>query len=178
MQYEGYRFLSSLINCINWVTAGFSVFACGGLSPCELCALPRKIPDEIITTPLKMALVNACSITNKTFVLNDIIQTKELTFCFDWTWKRTMDNAPFLELCPNDYTFISLPRTSGHVGGPAAVFRKKKCCRMVNVGSFSSFEMQMLFQIGFTNPFYCVLIYSPPGPNNCLEHCRVKLLLI
>ncbi len=36
---------------------------------------------------------------------------------------------------------------------------------MVNVGSFSSFELQVI-QVGRTDPFYCILIYRPPGPNS------------
>ena len=35
----------------------------------------------------------------------------------------------------------------------------------MDIGEFNAFEMYM-FRIGLTNPFYCVLIYHPLGPNN------------
>ncbi len=82
------------------------------------------ISSEAFALPLRMALVNARSITNKTFVLNDIVKTKELNFLFmTETWQRNLENNPLKEICPKDYTFISLPRHSGRGGGLAAVFR-------------------------------------------------------
>ena len=114
-----------------------------------------------------IALVNARSIINKSFLLNDIIKSKNLDFMFiTETWQRTNEHAPIIELCPPDYSFLSLPRTSGRGGGLAAVFKNMFPCRMVNTGSFSSFELQMI-KIGQSDPFYAILVYRPPGPNSC-----------
>ena len=36
-------------------------------------------------------------------------------------------------------------------------------CQLVTSETFTTFELQ-LTKIGRLNPFYCVLIYRPPGP--------------
>lgn len=113
-----------------------------------------------------MALLNVRSIANKSLVLNDLVLSKKLDFLFlTETWQRDMKLGPLIELCPKDYTFISLPRISGRGRGLTAVSRIHFVCRFVSIGSFSSFELQMI-KVGRSNPFYCILIYPPPGPNS------------
>lgn len=114
-------------------------------SPSTPHAFPQNF-QRSLTLPLRMALVNARSITNKTFVLKDIVKTKELDFLFmNETWQRNMENASLKEICPKDYTFISLPRLSGCGGGH--VF-----CRTVNV----------LFPLLNCKPFDCKLVIQIP----------------
>lgn len=116
------------------------------------------IRDHIFDNPvlihpsaaLRMALMNSRSITNKTFVLNYIIQSKKFEFLFvTETWQRNMEHTPLIELYPRDYTFIILPRVSGRGGGLAAMFRSHFSCRLVKTVSLSSFEIQMI-KIGCT----------------------------
>lgn len=58
----------------------------------QLCALAHASPSGLIT--LQMALVNGRSITNKSFVFNDIIQSKMLDFFFvTETWQRNMEHS-------------------------------------------------------------------------------------
>ncbi len=112
-----------------FVETGFppvnGVLACGRLSPCQLFTLSHKISSEVFALPFRMALLNARSITNTTFVLNDIVKTKVLDFLFmTETWQRNLEKMlPLKEICPKDYTFISLPRLSGRGEGLAAAFR-------------------------------------------------------
>lgn len=91
-------------------------------SPGHLCHLhtlpwvaPRDSPvDNQVSTLLRMVLLNACSIANKSFVLNDVVLSKKLDFLFlTETWQRNMELGPLIELCPKDYAFNSSPRLSG-----------------------------------------------------------------
>lgn len=112
------------------------IYLRGGESPRHLCALPQGANrdshvDSRDATPLCMALLNACSVANKLFLLNDFIMCKTFDFLFlTETLQRNMDLSPLIELCLKEYTFISSPRLSGHGGGLA--------CRLVSTGSFSS----------------------------------------
>lgn len=146
---EGPGFRSRILwyVCGECFPAVSGVFACGGSSPRQLHAVCHKILHTVIALPLRMALVNARSIT-KMFVLNDIVKTKETE-----TWQRNMKNAPLKVICPNDNPFISLPilsnawwRTYCHLQKPFFF------CRMVNVESYSSSELQVI-QVGRTDPF-------------------------
>uniref|UniRef100_A0A3B3BU57 Reverse transcriptase domain-containing protein n=1 Tax=Oryzias melastigma TaxID=30732 RepID=A0A3B3BU57_ORYME len=81
------------------------------------------------------------------------------------TWQRDSDHSSLIELCPAGFSFIGRPRPSGRGGGVAAVFRNRLMCRSVSVGQFSSFELQMI-KVGDKDPFYCAVVYRPPGPNS------------
>ena len=95
--------------------------------------------------PFRMALVNARSITNKSFILNELIVSKALDFLFlTETWQRSEDYASLIELSPSNYKFICTPRPSGRGGGLAVVLKERFSCRSMNMGNlpFSSFELQ------------------------------------
>uniref|UniRef100_A0A3P9JCY3 Reverse transcriptase domain-containing protein n=1 Tax=Oryzias latipes TaxID=8090 RepID=A0A3P9JCY3_ORYLA len=56
------------------------------------------------------------------------------------------------------------PRSSGRGGGGlAVVYRDISPCSKLRSDSFSSFELQIT-KVGSDSPFYCILIYRPPGP--------------
>ena len=82
---------------------------CGGANPRHLHTLPRVSPGDMRdVTILKVALLNARSIANKSFVLHDLILSKNLDFLFlTETWQRNMDHSPLIELCPKGYTFLA-----------------------------------------------------------------------
>ncbi|KAK7918616.1 hypothetical protein WMY93_009900 [Mugilogobius chulae] len=114
-------------------------------------------------TPLRLALLNTRSMSNKTFLLNDFFVSRDLDYMFlTETWLHVGECSAFSELLPNGCSYFSSPRTSGKGGGLATVFQ---CCQSsTNVGPYSSFELQLLnIQ---TNPlFVCALIYRPPKFN-------------
>lgn len=125
-----------------------------------------------------MALLNARSIANKSFMVNDLVLSKKLEFLFlNKPWQRDMELDPLIKLCPKDCTFISLPRLSGNGGGLAAAFRSRFVCHLVSTGLVSSFELQTI-KVGRTNPFYCTLIYRSPKQIifNWI-HCPVNFVL-
>uniref|UniRef100_A0A8C6KI16 Reverse transcriptase domain-containing protein n=1 Tax=Nothobranchius furzeri TaxID=105023 RepID=A0A8C6KI16_NOTFU len=118
------------------------------------------------STSLSMALLNTRSVNNKSFLLNDLILSKNLDFLFlTEVWQQTSDYSGLIELCPSGYSFLSQPRGSGRGGGLAVVFRDHLPCSSTTSGHFASFELQLI-KVGRKDPFYCAVVYRPPGPNS------------
>lgn len=122
----------------------------------------RLVKDVI---PTKLALTNARSVVNKTFILNDFITTNDLDFFFiSETWLKVGDLSPLSELLPEGYVYLNSPRPSGRGGGLMTIYKKSTHCKLLTVEPPKSFELQ-LFQIVATNPVTVALIYRPPKPN-------------
>ncbi len=67
---------------------------------------------------VRMVLVNARSLTNKTFILNDFYTSNNLDFLFIVeTWMNAVDSTPIVEVTPTMCDFFSSPRGSGQGGG-------------------------------------------------------------
>lgn len=113
---------------------------------------------------MRAALLNTYSLTNKTFILNDLISTHDLDFLMlTETWLKPGDNSAFSELLPPGYSFLSTPRVSSQGGGLASVF-KHLSCRLLPSKNYSSFELQ-LFLTQFACPLLCADVYRPPKFN-------------
>lgn len=128
--------------------------------------------------PVKIALINARSVANKTFILNDIIASHELDILFvTETWLRTGDLSPFTELCPPQWGFLNSPRISGRGGGLATVFKNIFKCKILPVKNYSSFEVQ-LFKLAncLQTPLLCALVYRSPKATGCFIHDFSDLL--
>ena len=72
-----------------------------------------------------MALINARSIANKSFILKDFFTSQGLDVLFiTETWVQAGDSSSLTALCPGDCSFFSSPRTSGKKtgGGLVTVF--------------------------------------------------------
>lgn len=68
-------------------------------------------PQAVV--PTRMALLSTSSLTNKTFILNDIFHSSGLDFLFVMkTWLRAGEFRVFLELLPLDCSFLVL---QGHL---------------------------------------------------------------
>lgn len=120
-------------------------------------------PDSILHSP-KMALINALSLVNKTFILHDFITSNNLDFMFiTETWMKVGDLSPYSELVPNDYCFYNSPRPVGRGGGLAVIAKESfgACCQMLPSINPTSFEVQLLI-LDWTQPIVLVLIYRPP----------------
>lgn len=86
--------------------------------------------------PLNMALVNARSICNKTFILNDFLTRHDLDILFlTETWASAGELSVFEELCLPNCCFISTPRSAGRGGGVAMVFKQSLKLLIVSVRS-------------------------------------------
>lgn len=113
-----------------------------------------------------MALINARSLVNKTFLLNDFITSAGLDVLFvTETWLQPGDLTPLSELLPHDFAFKNTPRETGRGGGVAFIFKTKYLCRTLPMNAFHSFELQ-LYQFDSPNPLVVALIYHPPKPAN------------
>lgn len=111
-----------------------------------------------------MALINAHSLVNKTFILNDFLSSHSLDFLFiTETWVKVGDLSPFSELVPTDYCFYNSPRPVGRGGGLAIITKKNfsSRCRMLPSTKFTSFEVQLLL-LDWSEPIVLALIYRPP----------------
>lgn len=115
-------------------------------------------------TLLHFALLNARSISNKSFILNELFISENIDFMFlTETWQRENEFIHLNELCPVGCSVNGMPRMARRGGGLAVEQRDSFICRVINSECFSSFESQML-KVGSSNVFYSVLIYRPPGP--------------
>ncbi len=114
---------------------------------------------------VNMALVNARSLLNKTFILNDFFIQHDLDFLFiSETWLNVGETHALIELSPYDCTFFSTPRTTGRGGGLACVFKKGFKCRLLSKANYQSFEAQVMMYDGWKSVL-CVLVYRPPKYN-------------
>lgn len=107
-----------------------------------------------------MALVNARSICNKTFILNYFFTRHNLDILFlSETWAGVGEFSVFKELCPSNCCFISTPRSAGRGGGVAMVF--KQSLKINTVYRYSSFEVQCVILQSASFALFCALIYRP-----------------
>jgi len=124
--------------------------------------LSPAISDSV--SPSRMALINARSLVNKTFILNDFFTTHALDFmCITETWMKVGDLSPFAELIPEGCTFFNSPRSSGRGGGLAVILKNSfgSYCHSVPSTFYSSFEVQLL-RLEFDDPVLLALVYRPP----------------
>lgn len=76
-----------------------------------------------VPATLRMGLINARSIANKSLLLSDLFTSESMDFMLlTETWQRNMEYYHLNELCPMDCNFISMPRLTGRGGGLAVVF--------------------------------------------------------
>lgn len=143
-----------------------AVFSSVASVPGCLRSLPRASTiGRAGSDNISVGLLNARSIANKSFALNDLFTSKDLDFLFiTETWQKTEEFAALNELCPPDCSYSCVPRTTGRGGGLAIINRDGFSTRSVSCGTFSTFEVSVS-KVGRANPFYCILIYRPPGRN-------------
>lgn len=70
----------------------------------------QQIPDS---PPVKFALINAQSLSNKTFILNDNFTSRQLDFLFVTETWLNVDLTSLGDLCPSHCSFLNSPRTTG-----------------------------------------------------------------
>ncbi len=132
--------------------------AAGGGCSQSHCAQLTSTPSS------RFGLLNARSISNKSFSLNELFTRENLDLMFlTETWQRDGEFIHLNELCPAGCSVLGLPRPCRRGGGLAAVYRDRYTCRMMSTDHFSSFESQVI-KFGSSNTFHCFLIYCPPGP--------------
>lgn len=113
------------------------------LRPLTRASLTTAAP---VFDPVKMGLVNARSVVNKTFIIKDFLISHELDFlCLTETWMAPGEASAFSELLPKDYMYFNTPRCSGRGGGLAIVFKSNFTCKQLFPPvSYPSFERSSL----------------------------------
>lgn len=113
--------------------------------------------------PVRMGLVNARSVMNKTFIIKDFFTSHGLDFlCVTETWMSPGESSAFSELLPPDCLYFNSPRSSGCGGGLATVFKLNFECKQLSPSvSYSSFELS-LFELGHSPALLCAVVYRPP----------------
>ncbi len=95
-----------------------------GAIPGNLRSLRRALFSPDVIPPPKMALINARSLVNKTFLLNYFFSSHSLDFMFiTESWTKVGDLTPFSELVPSDCTFFNFPRPNRRGGGLVTILK-------------------------------------------------------
>lgn len=120
----------------------------GGVNLQSLRPLDREPLMAEGLTPTRIALVNARSLTNKSFILNDFFTSRALDFlCVTETWLNASELSSlfhvFSEVLPIDCTYFNSPRSSGRGGGVATIFKEKFECHQLSSDIYSSFELNI-----------------------------------
>ncbi|KAI2646105.1 RNA-directed DNA polymerase from mobile element jockey [Labeo rohita] len=143
----------------------FRVRVRGGVDSSHLRPLGRAVSSASDDRTLHLGLINARSLANKTFLLNDFFTSRELDFMFlTETCLHAGELMSFSELFPPSCDFLSSPRTTGKGGGLASVFKSVFHCREIAVDVYNSFELQ-LFETNFPATVLCAVVYRPPKYN-------------
>lgn len=126
IQEVSYRWIRPLVfeDADRHVQYSFSRSRPNGVNTLFLCSLIRGSESADISMLLRMSLLNARSLSNKTFILHDFFTHNNLDILFIMEIRiKDCDLSPFNELVPADCSFFYTPRTSGHGGGIATVFK-------------------------------------------------------
>ncbi len=93
-------------------------------------------PQGEVVSPFHVALINARSLVNKTFILNYFFTLHTLdALCITETWIKPGDLSPFTELVPQGCSFLNSPLLSGRGEGLATVFKDSYLCRRLSTGT-------------------------------------------
>lgn len=120
-----------------------------GANPCHLRHLQRataNLPSTLSATHIHVDLLNARSLGNKSFLINELITDNKFDlFMIIKSWLTPADTAVLVEATPPDFDHLHLPWPCGR-GGVLAVFLKK-CfkCSLISCGNFKSFEVLCFF---------------------------------
>ncbi len=94
-----------------------------------------------------MVLMNAHSLGNKTFILNNFLSSHSLDFLFiTETLVKVGDLSPYSELVPTQYCFYNSPHPVGRGGGLALISKEnfRSCCQLLASINPTRFEVQLL----------------------------------
>lgn len=129
------------------------------LIPVKKSAIPCRSNKN-----LQLALVNPCSVRNKTADICEHVVSSNTDVClFTETWLKTNDSVVRAELKPSGYGLKDCPRPSKRAGGGVgAMFKTSIKCKVVDNAELSSFEyshMEMLFD---KTKLDIHIVYRPP----------------
>jgi hypothetical protein len=126
-----------------------------------------------VSHPLKMALLNARSVCNKTITIRDLITDHNLDMlALTETWINSITEKQIsADLTPEGYSIVTKIRPSGRGGGVALIYRSSLVCNPVKSHFISSaFECMEVTLINGSKSVRIVVVYRPPpSPKNGLK---------
>jgi len=127
----------------------------------------KKVPNAVDTN-LRLSLVNARSVRNKTTTLNDFICENDIDIlAITETWlSADNDGAVISSLLPNGYAIHQNPRLSRGGGGLALIFKSSIKVERQKQFNYTSFEYLDCI-VKLSKEFRIILVYRPP--NNSLQ---------
>jgi len=129
------------------------------LTTVQRSGLPQRSSKD-----LHIALVNPCSVRNKTADICEHVVSSSIDIClFTETWLKGRDSVVRAELKPEGYNFKDNPRPSGRNGGGLGImFRNGIKCKTISAGGKSSFEYAN-YSVMYENTKLDIhVVYRPP----------------
>lgn len=122
------------------------------------------------TNCLKIAFLNIRSLSNKTFIVNDIIESNQLhCILLTETWLDDTGSKERIEASPSNFSFSHCIRPNKKVGGVAAIFSDILSCKTTSFGSYSTFEYLALITRSACHCLVLTLYCSPKLKNGFLS---------
>ena len=136
-----------------------------------------KSASTRVVVPVKLGIVNARSICNKTEVFTDYVTEVNMDLiAINETWLNIgeKDNKLIKDLTPAYYTFVHLPRKRRRGGGVGLVYRSSiKVNRRDNMKYFEFMDVDVS---SYGHSIRLVIIYRPP-PSKKNKHSYAAFLV-
>ncbi len=114
--------------------------------------------------PTRMALVNARSLANKSFILNYFFTSNNLDILYvTETWLGVGESSVFSEVLPLNCSYLNSPQVTGKGWRNCNIFKDHLSCRRLSA-YYSSFELSV-FQLNLFYSVLCAVVYRPPKYN-------------
>ena len=115
------------------------------------------------TFDCRCATVNCCSVVNKTSDFKVELIDHKLDICaLTETWIREGDVTTAVQLCPEGYSAVSIPREGRTGGGIAVVYRSDITLKSKSVYSYQSMECADFLLSSQNMSVNLCVIYRPP----------------
>ena len=106
-------------------------------------------------------MLNVRSLSNKTFIINDLITDNNLDiFLLTEAWLGADASVVLTEACPPNFNFLFSTRGVRRGGGTASLFKETFNSNKVSFNSYTSFEYHAF--VFNSPPILCITVYRPP----------------
>ena len=137
-------------------------------TPPPRCSQPPPT-HNVNTTPRRSAdrsmligWLNVQSLTNKTFIVNDLITERSLdVFALTETWHTDSNDVRLRLATPDGYAMVDAARQDGRGGGVAVIYRKHLRCSGMSLPPLTTFEAVCVRLTTSSGPIVLLNVYRP-----------------